>query len=91
MEISATGPAGPAPRCAALRDAARAMEASFIEEMLKQAQLNRAPESFSGGTGEEQFASFLNREMAADMTAAGGIGLAEQLFAHLAKGAGCGS
>lgn len=90
MEISATGLTRPAQNCDALHSSARAIEASFIEEMLKQAQLNRTPESFSGGAGEEQFASFLNREMAADMTAAGGIGLAEQVFAHLAKGSDCG-
>jgi len=78
-----------APRCADLRESARAIETAFVEEMLKQARLNEAPETFSGGAGEEQFSSFLTHEMAGRLTARQGLGLAEQVFAQLARGTGC--
>lgn len=82
------GPVGPAPGRAAekaagdapLRAAARALEAQFLAEMLKSAGLGEARESFGGGIGEEQFASFLRGEQAEAMARNGGIGLAESIF-----------
>ncbi|MDZ7906089.1 MAG: rod-binding protein [Cypionkella sp.] len=65
---------------ALLFDKARALEASFLSEMLGHAGLNAAPDGFSGGAGEEQFSSFLRAEQAKAMVAKGGIGLAEQIF-----------
>lgn len=63
-----------------LRDASEKLEASFLAEMLKSAGFGRTPESFGGGEGEDQFASFLIQAQADKMVEAGGIGLAEQLF-----------
>ena len=65
---------------AALRDAALALEASFLAEMLKAAGLGAARDGFGGGAGEDQFTSFLVQEQAMHMARAGGIGLAETLF-----------
>ncbi|MCR9085366.1 MAG: rod-binding protein [Rhodobacteraceae bacterium] len=66
-----------------LRAAAVALEASFLAEMLTSAGLGETKGSFSGGTGEAQFASFLRREQAEQMAQSGGIGLAEQIFESL--------
>ncbi|MGJ8622990.1 MAG: rod-binding protein [Yoonia sp.] len=63
-----------------LRDAAQKLEATFLAEMLKSAGLGAARDSFGGGQGEEQFASFLRGAQASEMAKAGGIGLAEALF-----------
>ncbi len=65
---------------AALRHAAEKLEATFLAEMLKSAGVGKPPESFGGGVGEEQFASFLRQAQADNMVKAGGIGLAEALF-----------
>lgn len=89
MTLSEIGPAtGPAMRTApdrdaALRDAAERLEAGFLAEMLRSAGVGDVPESFGGGTGEEQFASFLREAQAREMVRAGGIGLAESLFEAL--------
>ncbi|MEX5727898.1 flagellar protein FlgJ [Rhodovulum iodosum] len=68
------------PNQTALRGAARALEAQVIAEMLKAAGLGRTPAAFGGGTGEDQFASFLRQSQAEAMAEAGGFGLAERLF-----------
>lgn len=65
---------------AKLRDAAQKLEATFLAEMLKSAGLGAPRDSFGGGQGEEQFASFLRDAQAQEMAAGGGIGLAEALF-----------
>lgn len=65
---------------AKLWDAAQKLEATFLAEMLKSAGLSAPRDSFGGGHGEEQFASFLREAQAKEMAAAGGIGLAESLF-----------
>lgn len=70
----------------ALMQAAKDLESAFLAEMLKSAGLGKAPESFGGGAGEEQFASFLRQAQADAMVEAGGIGLAQQLFEALSKG-----
>ena len=66
-----------------LRDAARALEATFLAEMLKAARFGEARDAFGGGVGEDQFSSFLVQAQAKEMVAAGGIGLAESLFESL--------
>ncbi|KAA2315562.1 chemotaxis protein chel [Pseudooceanicola sediminis] len=76
-------PPAPPPRKKELWDAAQKMEAAFLSEMLKSAGLGETPESFGGGTGEDQFASFLREEQAHAMVEAGGIGLAEMLYQSL--------
>lgn len=91
VDVPAVQPAPPAfkvqqsrPRAdAALREAARELEANFLAEMLKQAGVGEAPEAFGGGAGEEQFGSFLRLEQARQMVGAGGIGLAQSLFEAL--------
>jgi len=60
--------------------AAQQLEATFLAEMLKSAGLNNTSETFGGGVGEDQFASFLRQAQADEMVEAGGIGLAESLF-----------
>ena len=76
--LPSTPPARPPD--AALRDAARAMEAQFLSVMLQAAGLGAARESFGGGVGEGQIASFLADAQARAMVDRGGIGLAETLF-----------
>ena len=66
-----------------LKDLSQQLEAQFLAEMLKGAGLGDVPESFGGGVGEEQFASFLREQQAMAMTKAGGIGLAEAIFKAL--------
>ncbi|PYE84566.1 rod-binding protein [Pseudoroseicyclus aestuarii] len=65
---------------AAMRAAAEGLETLFLAEMLKTAGLGKTPDSFGGGVGEDQFASFLTEAQAGRIVAAGGIGLAESLF-----------
>lgn len=63
-----------------LRAAAQELEANFLAEMLKSAGVGKTPDSFGGGAGEDQFASFLRLEQAREMASRGGIGLAESIF-----------
>ncbi|TLP69393.1 flagellar biosynthesis protein FlgJ [Parasedimentitalea maritima] len=63
-----------------LRKAAVQLEATFLAEMLKSAGLGESRESFGGGSGEDQFSTFLVRAQAEQMAQAGGIGLAESLY-----------
>ena len=74
-----------APDDDALRAAARDFEAAFLAEMLTHAGLGRTPEAFGGGAGEDAFAGMLVRERAEALAARGGIGLAEAIFAALAR------
>lgn len=78
MQIPATADADKA-----LWDAAKELEASFLSEMLKSAGIGKTPDSFGGGIGEDQFASFLRQEQARSMVDSGGIGLAQSLFEAL--------
>lgn len=72
-------------RLSELKEVATALEANFLAEMLKYSGLNDASGSFSGGPGEEAFASLLNREYATALANSGGVGLAESIFKSLAK------
>ncbi|MGZ2259737.1 rod-binding protein [Roseobacter sp. A03A-229] len=67
----------------ALREVAQKLEASFLAEMLKSAGLGKTSEHFGGGSGEDQFSSFMVQEQAMQMVKAGGIGLSESLFQAL--------
>lgn len=85
MEI--TGPARgaePGPR-ERLIEKSKELEAAFLSEMLAHAGLGTAAESFGGGIGEAQFASFLRDEQARALAERGGIGLAEHIFRSLAR------
>lgn len=66
-----------------LRAAAVELEASFLAEMLKSSGLGKTPDAFGGGTGEDQFSSFLVQEQARAIAERGGIGLAETIFNSL--------
>lgn len=67
-----------------LWEASRALEASFLAQMLSSAGLGASPEGFGGGIGEDQFGSLLRDEQAKAMVDSGGIGLAESIFNSLA-------
>lgn len=86
IAISAATPSRSDPKAseAQMRDAAKALEATFLDEMLKSAGLGAMEGAFGGGIGEEQFASFLRASQADAMVEAGGIGLAEQILRSLA-------
>lgn len=82
-QIGITAPPRPDGRDRQLRQAAEALEASFLSEMLKAAGLGESRQAFGGGAGEDQFASMMRDEQARQMVRAGGIGLAETLFQTL--------
>lgn len=81
--VIATAPSAITRHDRALRAAAEKLESAFLAEMLKAAGVGKPPEGFSGGAGEEQFASFLRGAEADAMVRAGGIGLAQSLFEAL--------
>ena len=87
MPLPVTPPRG---SDAELREAASALEASFLAEMLSHSGLGRSRESFGGGAGEDAFSSLLVREHAQLMTERGGIGLAESIFRALSARQGGG-
>jgi len=60
--------------------AAEKLEATFLAEMLKAAGFGEQENSFSGGAGEDQFASFHRQAIAEKIAARGGIGLAEHFL-----------
>ena len=67
-----------------LKETAKAFEASFLAEMLKNTGLGASRDSFGGGVGEEAFSSLLVEEQAKLLADAGGVGLAEHIFNSLA-------
>ena len=69
-----------------LREKAVELEAAFLSEMLKGAGLDGVNGRFSGGAGEDQFASLLRDQHAHAIAGAGGIGLAEHIFQALTRG-----
>ncbi|WP_306110345.1 MULTISPECIES: rod-binding protein [Roseovarius] len=64
----------------AAQQAAQKLEATFLAEMLKAAGFGEQVNSFSGGTGEDQFASFHRQAVADKIAEAGGIGLSEHFL-----------
>ncbi len=62
------------------REAAQKLEATFLAEMLKGAGFGKQENSFSGGPGEDQFASFHRQAVAEEIAKTGGIGLAEHFL-----------
>ena len=87
MQVSSNvpgqGPLKAPDQDAALRQAAEKLEASFLAEMLKCSGVGETSESFGGGPGEEQFASFLREAQADKIAQAGGLGLAEVIYQSL--------
>ncbi len=84
MDVTLAATIGTRPKpdqSAVLMEKAKELETAFLAEMLGHAGIDAdATSSFSGGHGEEQFASFLRQEQARMMVDKGGIGLAEALF-----------
>ncbi|MBP7242974.1 rod-binding protein [Amaricoccus sp.] len=82
--VALDGGAAPSPApardAAAARKAAQAFESAFVAEMLKHSGVNRTPEGWGGGAGEDAFGSFLTEEYARLIEARGGLGLAERIF-----------
>lgn len=74
-----------APKNQELREAATALEAMFLAEMLESAGFGEARESLGGGVGEEQFQSILVRAHAEHIAQNGGIGLAEFIFQQMIR------
>lgn len=66
-----------------LMETAKDLEAAFLSEMLSFSGLGQVSDSFGGGAGEEQFASFLRAEQAKLFVDRGGIGLAKAIFDSL--------
>jgi flagellar protein FlgJ len=66
-----------------LRAVSKDLEAAFLSEMLKHSGLGATSDSFGGGAGETQFASFLIQEHARLLAERGGIGLAENIYRAL--------
>ncbi|WP_439104406.1 rod-binding protein [Celeribacter marinus] len=89
MDVS--GSLSPAPktpdqmRTDQLRDASQKLEAGFLAEMLKASGFGKTPDAFGGGTGEDQFTSFLVQAQAEKLVEAGGIGLAKHIFQALVE------
>ncbi|MEY4696963.1 MAG: hypothetical protein RIT14_1391 [Pseudomonadota bacterium] len=80
-------PMPPTPsQAATLRQKAQSLEAEFLAQMLRHAGLTDGAAAMGGGTGAEQFASFLREAQAGAMVRAGGIGLAEALFRAMGGG-----
>lgn len=71
------------PRDPVLWRSAQKLEATFVAEMLKHGGLVAASGPFGGGSGEDQFASFLREEQARLVVEAGGLGLSEALYKTL--------
>lgn len=59
---------------------AQDLETAFLAEMLKSTGFGEARDSFGGGAGEEQFASFLRRAQSEQIVQSGGVGLAQTIF-----------
>lgn len=70
-------------RLVELKRVAEKLEATFLAEMLKAAGFGEQENSFSGGPGEDQFASFHRQAIADKIAAAGGIGLSEHIMRAL--------
>ena len=88
--LPAPVPAAPSPEAAKTRarieKTAKDFEAAFIGQMLGQmfeGVETSAP--FGGGPGEAAFKSFLTEAVAKQMSAAGGLGLADDLARQMLK------
>ncbi len=80
--VSTTGSVGGVSldRAEEVRQVALKLEASFLAEMLKSAGFGEQRNSFSGGEGEDQFASFHRHAIAERIASSGGIGLAAHFY-----------
>ena len=72
-------------RSAQLMKKAKELEANFLSEMLSHTGLDAQQGEFTGGVGEDQFASFLRDAQAKAMVDHGGVGLAQSIFQSLLR------
>lgn len=84
LSPGAAHPATPENRA---RAAAQQLETRFLSEMLKAAGFGEQVKAFSGGAGEDHFASFQRDAVAREMTRAGGIGLSEHILRSMMEAA----
>lgn len=66
-----------------MRNASRQLEAAFLSEFLKSADIGTPLSEMGGGIGEEQFSSYLRDEYARIISGSGGVGIAEIIFNSL--------
>ena len=78
-------PNGTPPRNPALWSAAKALETTFLSEMLKAAEVGAPRDAFGGGVGEAQFATLLVDEYARGISDRTDTGLAESIYRALAR------
>lgn len=83
MDIATLSPAPDRPQI--LMQKAKELEGAFLAEMLTHIGMDSQSGMFSGGIGEEQFASFLRQSQAEALSERGGVGLAEMIFRSLMK------
>ncbi|MFU8882073.1 MAG: rod-binding protein [Rhodobacterales bacterium] len=83
LPLSSVAIPPPRPESDPLLRAAQQLEAGFLAEFLKSTGFGKTSESFGGGIGEDQFASFLLQAQADSMVKSGGIGLAEAIYHSL--------
>lgn len=74
-----------AARSAQLMKKAKELETNFLSEMLSYTGLDDQKGDFTGGIGEDQFASFLRDAQAKAMVDHGGIGLSQNIFNALVR------
>lgn len=82
---STVSPAPSAARQAVLMKKAKELEANFLSEMLSHTGLDEQKGEFTGGTGGDQFTSFLRDAQAKAMVDHGGIGLSQSIFNSLVR------
>lgn len=85
MKIAAQTLPPPPPTDQALRKVSQDLEAAFLTQMMKPMGADESRTSMGGGIGEEQFSSFLVEAEAKAVAKAGGVGLAESIFASLKR------
>lgn len=69
----------------ALWSAAKALETTFLSEMLKAAEFGAPRDAFGGGVGEAQFTTLLVDEYAKDISDRTDTGLAEAIYRALSQ------
>ena len=84
LEPNPTPPISAA-RSAQLMKKAKELETTFLSEMLSYTGVDARRGDFTGGAGEDQFASFLRDAEAKAMVDHGGIGLSQNIFNALVR------
>ena len=79
MQIDPISAPAPAARASERAAVAANLERAFLEEMLKYAGPSAMEGAFSGGSGEDQFQSFLTREHAAALSDRLDLGFARMI------------